>query len=226
MNTRVYLVRHAEAAGNVAKTFQGHSDCEVTEKGHKQLACLAERFKDVEYAAIYSSPLLRARQTADAANRYHGLEVQLDAGLIEINGGDIEGMSWDEIPVKYPGQQEAWDNAPHEYWAPNGEQMVEVYERITVAVNRIVRENAGKTIVLVSHGCSIRNYLCYAYGWDIKRLRDVMWEENTSVCCIDYTGSDFHPTVIYQNDASHLPTELCTLAHQSWWKTTITEDTK
>ena len=82
MITKVYLVRHAEAAGNVAKTFQGHTDCEVTEKGHKQLACLAERFKDVHLDIIYSSPLLRTRQTAAAVNKYHGLDVHINQGLI------------------------------------------------------------------------------------------------------------------------------------------------
>jgi len=226
MITKVYLVRHAEAAGNVAKTFQGHTDCEVTEKGHKQLACLAERFKDVHLDIIYSSPLLRTRQTADAVNKYHGLDVHINQGLIEINGGDLEGMGWEDIPLKYPEQQEMWDNAPHEYWAPNGEKMSEVYERITSTVNHIVHENTGKTIAIVSHGCAIRNYLCYAHGWGIERLRDVMWEENTSVCCIEYHGADCTPVIVYQNDTTHLSPELCTLAHQSWWKTTITEETK
>ena len=223
MNTRIYLVRHAEAQGNVNRTFQGHSDCPVTERGMRQLDCLAERFRTVRFDALYSSPLLRARQTAEAVNRYHGLELQIDPGLIEINGGELEGMHWNEIPERFPQQQHDWDVAPQNYCAPGGDRMIDVYERITAAIDRIVRANSGKIIAVVSHGCAIRNYLCFANGWGIEQLRNIMWEENTAVSCIDY-DEDFRPHIVYQSDAEHLPDELRTLARQSWWKTTITEE--
>lgn len=223
MKTIVYLIRHAQASGNVDKTFQGHSDNGVTDEGRVQLDRLADRFKTVAFDVIYTSPLLRTRETADAANRYHGLELRLDPGLIEINGGDFEGHPWADIPKHYPELQDAWDNAPYRFAAPNGESMVEVYNRIGETVDRLVRENEGKTIVLVSHGCAIRNYLCRANGWEIEKLRDVMWSENTAVSLIEYDET-FTPSVIFQNDVTHLEPGLCLMAAQSWWKTTITEE--
>lgn len=223
MKTTIYLVRHAQASGNVDKTFQGHSDNALTQAGYTQLDRLAERFKTVEFDAIYASPLLRTRETAGAANRYHGLELHLDSGLLEINGGDFEGISWDDIPNLYPEQQRAWNEAPHLFCAPGGESMAQVYHRVSETIDRIARENAGKTIVVVSHGCAIRNYLCAANGWGIERLRDVMWSENTAVCKVEYDEA-FAPTVVLQNDASHLEPDLCLMMAQNWWQTTVTEE--
>lgn len=222
MKTTIYLVRHAEAAGNLSRTFQGHTDCPITTRGEAQLACLAERFRTVYCDAVYTSPLLRARQTAGAVNKYHGLPVQIADGLIEVNGGDFEGLQWDEIGRSFPAEMALWNETPYLFCAPHGDTMLAVYTRVAAAMEEIARANAGKTVAAVSHGCAIRNYLAFAQGLGIERLRDIMWEENTAVCRIEFDDV-FRPTVLYRNDASHLPTELCTLAAQGWWKTTITE---
>ena len=100
--TRIYLVRHAEAMGNVQEFFQGRTDCEVSEKGKKQLELLAERFKDIPIEAIYSSPLKRTIDTAEAVNKYHGLPIIRDEGLIEVDGGVWEGKPWADLPKLYP----------------------------------------------------------------------------------------------------------------------------
>lgn len=83
--TKIYLVRHAEALGNVREFFQGRTDCEVSERGEKQLECLAEHFKNIPIEAIYSSPLKRTLSTAAAVNKYHDLPIQKYEGLIELS---------------------------------------------------------------------------------------------------------------------------------------------
>ena len=88
MVTTLYLVRHAEAEGNVREFFQGNTDTALTEKGRRQLDCLAERFRDVPLDAVYTSPFQRALQTAEAVNRHHGLPLHQEFALREINGGD------------------------------------------------------------------------------------------------------------------------------------------
>ena len=90
--TTLYLVRHCEAEGNTARVFQGSIDRDISPNGQKQLDRLAERFRDVPLAAVYSSPLLRAYKTAQAVNRYHGLPIVTDDRLKEINGGVWEGL--------------------------------------------------------------------------------------------------------------------------------------
>jgi len=214
MVTKVYIIRHAEALGNIDETFQGRIDKPVTEKGHKQLEALSERFKDIHIDVIYSSPLIRTRETADAVNKYHGLEIIYDEGLIEIDGGVWEGVKWAEIPEKYPLEYRLWTKEMHNYRIQDGECMTDVYERIRKTIDRIVSENAGKTIAIVSHGCAIRNYLCYAGGFGIEGLQDMGWADNTAVSYVEYNGNV--PELIYKYDASHLPEELMTLRTSKW----------
>ena len=80
MTTTLYLVRHAEAEGNWKRTFQGHIDSEVSEKGWTQLDYLARRFEQVRLDAVYSSPLKRAWATAEAINRFAGLPITPERG--------------------------------------------------------------------------------------------------------------------------------------------------
>ena len=75
--TRIILVRHCEAAGNLNRRFQGHTDAEVTENGKKQLELLALRMRNVKIDYLYSSPLKRAYATAEAINQFHHLRRQL-----------------------------------------------------------------------------------------------------------------------------------------------------
>lgn len=216
MVTTVYLVRHAEAEGNINETFQGMIDTDVTEKGHRQLDCLAERFRDIPITALYSSPLKRTRATADAVNRYHNLPIQLDASLVEINGGDWEGVAWADLPTRFPDAYQDWQSNMSEFKAPNGETMQEVFARMQKAVCEIAAKHPGETIAVVSHGCALRNFLCFAANDPITKLCDVGWADNTAVSCVTYENGAV--SLMFKNDASHLPQELSTLAVSKWCK--------
>ena len=99
--TRIILVRHCEAAGNLNRRFQGHTDAEVTENGKKQLELLALRMRNVKIDYLYSSPLKRAYATAEAINQFHHLPIYVEADLMEINGGYWEGGPWNEFSTLY-----------------------------------------------------------------------------------------------------------------------------
>lgn len=213
---RIYLVRHAEAVGNVQEFFQGRTDAPVSEKGRLQLECLAERFKDIKLDAIYSSPLQRTRDTAAAVNKYNNLPVIIDEDIIEINGGRWEGMFWSDIPKKYPEEYDIWTNAINNFQAPEGESTAQVYDRMSAAINRIARQNEGKTIAVVSHGMAIKAYLTYADGIRWRDYKDMDWADNTAVSLIEYENSV--PKIIFKNDSSHLPQKLSTLAVSAWCK--------
>ena len=85
--TTIYMIRHAEAEGNLYRIVQGQHNSFITPRGHRQIACLAERFKDVQLDALYSSDLRRTVTTAGAITKYHALEMQLTERLREINLG-------------------------------------------------------------------------------------------------------------------------------------------
>lgn len=203
MVTTVYFIRHGESMGNTEGYFQGRSDCDLSRNGLLQLETLKERFKNISFDAIYSSPLKRTLLTAQAVSFYSKLPVQIDDGLIEIDGGIFEGLSFKEIPSRYPNEFDIFCNRLHMFAPEKGESVVQVYERMISAVDRLVRENATKTIVLVSHGCAIKNYLCFATGTPLERISELSWSDNTSVSKVNFDDS-FTPAVEFMNDASHL----------------------
>ncbi len=215
--TRIYIIRHCEAAGNKDRTFQGHIDGLPSENGRAQLKRLSERMKDYPLDAIYSSTLSRARETAEAVNLHFGYSITQREDLMEINGGVWEGKRWADFPTLYPEDSYHWSLEPWKFHPENGEAMTEVYERIYTAVLSIVRENRGRHVAVVSHGCAIRNLMCRVKGLPIESLNDVEWCDNTALSIIDFDDND-NPTLILEGDSAHLSDELSTLNRQSWWK--------
>ncbi len=211
--TELYLVRHAQTAGNKQLAFQGLTDADLSPEGELQLEQLSNRFAETPVDVIYSSPLIRARKTAAAINRAHGREIIIDAGLIEIDAGDLEGIPFSEVYEKYPEEIARFMNAPELFAMPGGESMQQVYERMTAAVERIVTQNEGKRIVVVSHGCALQNYLSYALGYGQQGVKRAPICYNTGVSHIRFTKS-LQPFVASLNDASHLDEEM--LAHSKW----------
>ena len=215
--TRVIIVRHCEAYGNYERIFQGHSDSGITENGKIQGKLIAERFKDIHYDAIYSSPLMRTYKTAEFINTYHKLPIIKDKDLIEINGGHWEGEKWADLPELFPEEAYAWANEPWKFVPLGGEKMTEVYDRIWKKVLEIVKKHTNNTVCIVSHGCAIRNFLCRAQGLPITELNTIDWCDNTGVNIIDF-DKDLNPEIILYNDVSHLDKDTSTLQNQSWWK--------
>jgi len=215
--TTIILIRHCEARGNIDRLFQGHTDSQISENGRRQLEYLARRCEQMEFSAIYSSPLNRARLTAQAAARDKDLPIKIADDLIEINAGEFENMSWDELPVRYPDEMQKWVDAPHEFHPVGGESFREVYDRIWNAVLGIVKAHPGETVCVVSHGGAIRGFLCQANGHPVEQLGKTGWCDNTGVSVIDFDG-DLQPTVRFQNDNSHVPVDMSTFAHQAWWR--------
>lgn len=215
--TRIYLIRHAEAEGNLRRVFQGHYDGDVSENGLKQLERLSERCRSLPFDAVYASPLRRALKTAQSANRYHGLPITTLRELRELYGGLWEGLRWETFPEDFPEENRCWVNEPWNFRAPGGESMRELYDRVWSAVTGIVRQNVGKTVCIVSHGCAIRCFLCRALGKPLEQLNSIPWCDNTAVSVIDF-DEDLAPRVVSLNDASHLDEETTTLGKQDWWK--------
>lgn len=215
--TRVILIRHCEAEGNRKRIFQGHTDAPISENGKVQLDLLSVRLRNTKIDVLYSSPLVRAYETAKAINRYHHLPILTDRGLMELNGGDWEGIPWADLPSRYPEESKIWNETPYRFSPKNGESMQELYDRIWNTILKIVKANPGKTIAVTSHGCAIRNFLCRAAGGPIEKLSEMDWCDNTAVSIVDFDDG-LRPHIRLMNDASHLTGESSTFAKQTWWK--------
>ncbi len=202
----LYIIRHAEAAGNAARTFQGRTDAMLTERGRLQAERLAERFQKIPLDAVYTSPLQRACDTAAAVCRNHpGLAPEIDPDLAEIDGGDIEGRSWAEFSALYPQASALWDGPLHQFAAPGGESMRQVYDRVSRALMRIAA-NPGRAVAVVSHGCAIKNLLCFASDAGFERLAETPWPQHASVSCIEAGEHGFR--IRFASDTSHLEEAL------------------
>lgn len=204
--TRLYLIRHCEAQGNAKRLFQGSTDLDISEMGAKQLEFLRERFRNIELDGVYSSPLIRAQKTALAVASDKGLTVQLCAGLTELDGGIVEGKPFAETFAAYPELADQWDNHPQDFAPEGGETMRHAYERIWETVQRLVRENPGKTIAAATHGGVTRCLVCRLTAGTIERLAETPWSENTAVALIEFDDA-FTPRLQYFNDHSHVPDE-------------------
>lgn len=150
--TRIVLIRHGETAWNRATRIQGHTDVPLSPLGLAQAERVAEALAEEPFAAIYSSDLSRARQTAQALARIHELDVRLDAGLRERAFGRFEGLSWSEIDQGYPEDAARWRRREPDFAVGGGESLISFSERCLAAARRAAAAHPGQSIALVAHG--------------------------------------------------------------------------
>ena len=150
--TRLILIRHGETAWNRATRIQGHTDIPLSPLGLAQAERVAEALADERLAAIYSSDLSRARQTAEALARAQGLPVRLDASLRERAFGRFEGLSWDQIVQAYPEESARWRRREPDFAVGGGESLNTFSARCLDAARRAAAAHPGDSIALVAHG--------------------------------------------------------------------------
>ena len=217
MVTTLYIIRHCEAEGNIQEIFQGKTDGDITPKGAQQLDRLAERCRDIPFDVIYSSPLKRALKTAGAAAKYHNVEIITDPAFAEIDGGEMEGNRWNELSALFPHTYPAWEKDFANFKTETGESMQQVYTRVSQGAMRVVAENKGKTILITSHGCAIRNLCCFLRGLPLSKIDDCPWVDNTSITCYSF-DDDLRPTEFFINDCTHITGDPSLAPHQMWWR--------
>jgi probable phosphoglycerate mutase len=150
--TRILAIRHGETAWNVDTRIQGQLDIGLNEVGRRQAAQAARHLADEDLAAIYSSDLLRAHDTARALAQRADVAVQSDTGLRERRFGVFEGRTFAEIDAEWPELALRWKRREPDFGAPGGETLIEFYERCVATATRLAAAHAGQTIALVTHG--------------------------------------------------------------------------
>ena len=207
MVTRVYLIRHCQSMGNIEHKFQGQYDADISPAGEKQLELLGLRFRNEPIDVIYTSPLKRARLTAQAIAKYHNdIDVIDEPGFIEMNVGELENRSLKELALNYPETAKKWDRSPDLCEFPGGETMAEVYERVNRALDRVIAENPGRTVVITTHGGVLRNLYARIQFGEPTGIRKSEVFGNTGVSTVIAEGDRlyFEST----NDLSHLPEDM------------------
>ncbi len=150
--TRVLAIRHGETAWNVDGRIQGQLDVPLNDMGRWQVHRLALAVSDENIGAIYSSDLLRAFETAQAVARGCDQPITTDPGLRERGFGIFEGLSYDEINLRWPVQAERWRKRDPDFAPEGGESLRQFSARGVGTVARLAALHPGETIAIVSHG--------------------------------------------------------------------------
>lgn len=203
--TRIYLVRHGETDWNASGKFQGHSDIALTERGREQAALLSARLSQEKISAFYSSDLIRARETAEILANSHRLNVNCLKELREINFGQWEGLTSQEISHNYGDLSTQWWASPLTTQIPDGESLQEVVLRCKGSLDTIITKHTGENAVVVAHGGVIRVIVGLALGLDLN----LFWKlrlENVSLSIIEFHGVDKAILELF-NDTCHLTKE-------------------
>ncbi len=215
--TTIYLIRHAEAEGNLYRRAQGQYDSNVTPLGMLQIAALAERFKDIPLDALYSSDLTRTQSTAGAILKYHPeLPLQTTALLREQSIGVWEDTAWGNLARDWPEQMAHFSQDPERFSVPGCEAIGAVVARMKEALLDIARKHEGQTVAVFSHGMAIRALLCELLNIPLVEIHRIPHGDNTAVHLLRAEAGALR--VEYYNDNSHLSDELSTFARQSWWR--------
>ncbi len=202
--SRILLIRHGQTAWNVERRFLGRTDLPLDDTGARQAHRLGERLAGARFAAVWSSPLLRARQTAAPLG-----EPLLHAGLQEMAMGELEGLAGPEFAAKYPDLLISWRDAPHAVQLPGGEHLADVQARGIAAFREIVATvRPGTEVAIVTHQLVLATLVCHLAGAPFATFRSYM-HRNTGITTIALTRSTGGapagaPRILTLDDATHL----------------------
>lgn len=149
--TRLYLVRHAATTLEAGRCC-GSLDVGLSDEGREQARLLAATLGSVELAALYTSPLQRAHQTADAIADRRNLVPKELPGLAEIDFGELEGRRFEEIAATHPDLYATWMSQPAEADFPAGERFAAFRRRVRETIADIRLAHEGEAIAIVAHG--------------------------------------------------------------------------
>ena len=200
--TRIYVIRHAEAEGNLYRIAQGQANSIITDRGWRQIAALERRFADIHVDAVYASDLYRTCATASAVYRPKGLTLHPRRDLREICVGEWEQKTWGEIARTAPEQMWNFTHQLDRWQVPGGERPEQVRDRMMSAIRAIAAEHDGKTVAVFSHGCAIQILLATIEGYSIAELSKTKHGDNTAVSLLEAEGDALR--VAFRDDSSHL----------------------
>ena len=171
---KLILVRPALTVDNQKSRLSGHIDSSISEEGKEQIDKITNYLKDFDIDKIYTTTSSRTKDTVKKLSELKSIEIIEKESLKEISFGDFEGLTFDEIKDKYPKEFQDMIEKGYEYKYPNGESLIDSYNRVCIELDNIISNNDDRTILICSHGGTIRNIITYLisnsykYHWNFK----------------------------------------------------------
>ena len=202
---KFFVVRHGETDWNKLGRFQGHTDFSLNDRGLSQARETAVASEDWGYTAIYSSPLVRTVQVAEEIAKVTPMLVSQEPGLKELNLGDLEGVTGEEMRNDWPALFAAWRTEPEKMSMPNGESLGELRDRTWQVILDIEQKHSSDdSIVVISHNFAIRSIVNELLGMPLAYFHR-MSLNLASVCTFD--SDDRGRRLTGYNSTSHLSPE-------------------
>ena len=201
MKTSIILVRHGQSLGNANNLLLGHTDADLSELGYKQANKTAEFLKDWHIDTVYSSDLIRAAHTAEPNARLRGLKVTTSKQLREIFLGEWENITaFDAINNYGDMYEKEWLGKFGTFTMPGGENTMCAAKRFYDEMERICKENEGKTILVAAHAAVIRAFWGLICDIEPEKIGEtVAFPTNASYSLLEYDGGIFN-TLKYSCD--------------------------
>lgn len=199
--SRLLLVRHGITEFNSTRRFAGYSDIEMSADGYRQVERLRGYLANEKIDAIYSSDLKRALVTAEVISSGCGIDIVACPELREMNYGQAEGLTFDEISRRYPEVAELVVSSSLHLEFPGGESFYGFIERTSKFLDRLNNHTPSETILIVSHSGPLKVLVCSLLGID----QDHWWQiriDNASLSIVDINPRGTILTRL--NDTSHL----------------------
>ena len=198
----IILVRHGQTEWNRVERFRGRADVPLNETGLAQAEATGRRVASAwQPTAVYSSPLSRATETAEAIAGHFDLPVQVHPGLADIDYGQWQGLSPEIARQRWPEEIDAWYHRPHQARIPGGETLDELRQRAMATLNELATRHPGQTIVLVGHTVINRIILLGVLGLGNERFWHLR-QDTCAVNVIEVEAGDY--TLASMNDTCHL----------------------
>jgi broad specificity phosphatase PhoE len=205
MSFRLILVRHGETAESREQRFLGRQEIPLSGEGRLQAEAVARTLAAESPAAVYSSPLGRARDTALIIAEPHGLPVTSEPAFTELSFGAWEGLTTAEAQRAFPHLYASWRDEPHTVRIPGGEDLDAAGARVRAGLAELAARHAGQTAILISHGAVVRLIVLDALGLPADRLWAVAAQAG-GITEIEYGPS--WATVHRMNTRQHLEPTL------------------
>lgn len=207
--TNIYFIRHGKTEWNLEGRYQGaNGDSPLLEQSYIEIQQLIKALKSIKFDAIYSSPIKRAKDTANLINTglKQNLDVILNDNLEEFHLGKMEGMKFTDVAVQYPEELDAFRNHPDKYDPKNinGETFQALLKRMVPTIKKIVDQNKiDANIIIVSHGAALGALIHDLLGVPLKDFRKQGGLSNTSTTILEtQNGTEFE--LVKWNDTSYL----------------------
>ena len=165
---RLILVRHAITTCNEGGNLSGQIDSTLSEKGKLQVEQLTCYLKDENIDEIYTTPFSRTKDTMEKLAQIKSIEINETDKFNEIDFGEFDGLNFDIIKRDYPEEFEKMIKEGLEYTYPKGESLIDTFDRVSKELENILKDKDNKTILICSHGGTIRNILSYLISKDYK----------------------------------------------------------